>query len=222
MSTSPRLEIPARPIKAGLRIQVIRDRHPQTFIFDRDLEIPVKTQIAYLVGVWACFPPAQLVENQLRQELGFRDEPIGRNQELARLIQCTPNAVSLHIRRGDYLLAFPEWVLPEEYYLQAMRRMTDRLGNPTFFLFSDDPVFAHQFAAMKENCIVVDQNNAESAHEDLRLMSLCRHHIIANSTFSWWGAWLDSRKDKTVMVPRKWLRVETSKVEIALPDWILV
>jgi hypothetical protein len=172
--------------------------------------------------VWACFPPAQLIENQLRKELVFRDEPKGRNQELARLIQSTPDAVSLHIRRGDYLLAFPEWVLSEEYYLRAMRTMKDRLGNPTFFLFSDDLVFAHQFAAMNANCMVVDQNNAELAHEDMRLMSLCRHHIIANSTFSWWGAWLDPRRDKTVVAPRTWFHCETSKVEIALPDWVLV
>ncbi len=119
-------------------------------------------------------------------------------------------------------MVFPDLVLPPEYYIRAIEHMKDRLGNPTFFVFSDEPSFAHQLAANRRDCIVVDHNDAESAHEDLRLMSLCHHHIIANSTFSWWGAWLNPRKDKAVIAPSRWLGFKTSSVEIALPSWCLL
>lgn len=70
--------------------------------------------------------------------------------------------------------------------------------------------------------VVVDHNNEAAAHEDLRLMSLCRHHIIANSSFSWWGAWLNPLCDKQVIAPARWLGLNTAKTAIACPTWTLL
>jgi len=211
-----------RPARSLLKMQIIREPKPQPHIFNRNLTIPEGTRRAYMVGMWQCYPPAQMVEEELRNELLFREQPKGKNLEVARGILATPNAVSLHIRRGDYALEFPESVLTPEYYLKAIAQIKERLPSPKFFLFSDDPRFAHQFASQNPSCTVIDHNGPQSAHEDLRLMSLCQHHIIANSTFSWWGAFLNPKKDKAVIVPRKWLKFETSDIEIALPGWSLL
>jgi hypothetical protein len=222
LSISPRIELATRPIRAFRNIQVVRETHPQVHVFDPSLVIPNGARTAYLVGMWQCYPPVEMIAEDLRAELSFREPPKGENIELARLIQATPNAVSVHLRRGDYALEHPDSVLSSEYYQSAVRQMRERLGHATFFVFSDELAFAREFAATNSDCIVVAHNSDESAHEDLRLMSLCRHHIVANSTFSWWGAWLNPRKDKAVLLPRKWVRFDTSQIQIALPGWVIV
>jgi hypothetical protein len=221
-SISPRIQLATRPIRALQKIQVLREIHPQVHVFDPNLTIAEGTRTAYLVGMWQCYPPVEMIAEDLRTELAVREPPRGQNVELARTIQATPNAISVHLRRGDYALQYPDFVLSTEYYQHAVRRMRDRLGDPVFFVFSDDLAFAREFTASTSNCVVVTHNSDESAHEDLRLMSLCRHHIIANSTFSWWGAWLNPRKDKSVFVPRKWVHFDTRQIQIALPGWCIV
>ena len=89
----------------------------------------------------------------------------------------------------------------------------------TFFVFSDEPAEASAWAAGRSNFVVVDHNDAHSAHEDLRLMSQCRHHVIANSSFSWWGAWLNPGKDKHVIAPGRWLDCDTAETNVAPPQW---
>jgi hypothetical protein len=109
------------------------------------------------------------------------------------------------VRRGDYTLQVEGNVaLPINYYARAIAQFKDILGNPTFFVFSDDIEFAKENLGKDISAVFVDHNDPLSAHEDLRLMSSCRHHIIANSTFSWWGAWLNGSDDKIVLAPRHW------------------
>jgi hypothetical protein len=131
--------------------------------------------------------------------------------------------LSVHIRRGDYLTVFGEHsVLSGEYYEAAMMRMRARFPHCTFFIFSDDAAYAREWVADRVGCVIVDHNDAATAHEDLWLMSMCRHHIIANSTFSWWGAWLNPRTDKCVTAPSEWLGFATAETHIASPDWALI
>lgn len=222
LSISPRIELATRPVRAARSIQVVRETHPQIHIFDPNLEIANCTRTAYLVGMWQCYPPVETMARDLRAELSLREPARGKNIEQAQTIQAAPNAVSVHLRRGDYALEHPHSVLTIEYYQKALQLMRDRLGKATFFVFSDELAFAREFATRNSDCVVVAHNDHETAHEDLRLMSLCRHHIIANSTFSWWGAWLNPRKDKTVVVPRKWVRFDTSDIQIALPGWAII
>jgi hypothetical protein len=115
--------------------------------------------------------------------------------EIAERIVAAEKPVSVHLRRGDYATVFgPESILSMSYYERAIQQMIDRLDQCTFFVFSDDASFARQWVRSNPRFVVVDHNDAKSAHEDIRLMSLCRHHIIANSSFSWWGAWLNPRR----------------------------
>jgi hypothetical protein len=104
----------------------------------------------------------------------------------------------------------------------AIRHILNQDDQSTFFVFSDDVPFAKQWLRGDPRFVVVDHNNEAAAHEDLRLMSLCRHHIIANSTFSWWGAWLNPFADKQVIAPARWLGFDTAKTAIACPDWTLL
>ena len=222
LSISPKLELATRPYRTIRGIQIIREGHPQKFTFDLNLSLSEKTRLAYLVGLWQCYPPVQMVEAELRTELTFREPPQGKNLELARRIQAAPNAISVHLRRGDFVLEAPDIVLPIDYYRGALNYMRDRFNKPNFFVFSDEIEFARELARNNPDCVVVDHNDAAAGHEDMRLMSLCRHHVIANSTFSWWSAWLNPRADKTVVAPRIWSRVETNSIPIAFPGWTVL
>jgi hypothetical protein len=113
-------------------------------------------------------------------------------------------------------------LLSKAYYERAISHILTRNPRSTFFVFSDDTAFAREWARAHPRMVVVDHNDENLAHEDLRLMSLCRHHIIANSTFSWWAAWLNPRSDKLVIAPKKWLGFDTVKTPIAFPGWTLV
>jgi hypothetical protein len=160
----------------------------------------------------------------LRREFSFREPPVGKNLEMHRRIENTENSVAVHIRRGDYTLEVEGNVaLPMAYYSSAITQLTQYLHNPTFFVFSDDINFARNNLRADIRAVFVDHNDSFSAHEDLRLMSSCRHHIIANSTLSWWGAWLGSYVDRIVIAPRNWMVGQRSRYDDLFPsNWRLL
>jgi hypothetical protein len=95
-----------------------------------------------------------------------------------------------------------------DYYGKAIDYLAARVASPHLFVFSDDPEWAKQNVTAPCPVTVVDHNDASTSHEDLRLMSLCRHHIIANSSFSWWGAWLCQNAGKIIVAPKRWFANE--------------
>jgi hypothetical protein len=132
-----------------------------------------------------------------------------RTRQLAERMAHQTQAVSLHIRRGDYLDK-GVWentgsVCTPFYYEQAMNAMSQRVEAPCFYLFSDDMAWAKQHFK-REDVFFVDWNSGADSWQDMYLMSCCHHHIICNSTFSWWGAWLNGRTDKIVMAPEQWFQ----------------
>jgi hypothetical protein len=136
--------------------------------------------------------------------------------------------VSIHVRRGDYVSdpATHEihGTCDEAYYRRAIA-LAERLAAkpPTWFVFSDDVARAREALAGLQNAVYVDGDDARP-WEDLALMAACRGHIIANSSFSWWGAWLDPRPDKWVIAPRQWFAPAhartVSTADIFCPEWI--
>ena len=164
------------------------------------------------------------IEGLLRRELRLQSPYQGRrSQEYADRIRAARRPVSIHLRHGDYVVTFgPDGLLPLSYYEMAIESMLERFRDATFFVFSDDIPFAKYWARGNSRMTVVDCNDAGQAHECMHLMSLCRHHIIANSTFSWWGAWLNNRPDKIVMAPDSWLGFATTDMPVASPDWQLL
>ncbi|MFN8345856.1 MAG: alpha-1,2-fucosyltransferase [Spirosomataceae bacterium] len=175
----------------------------------------------YLDGYWQSekyfLPVADLLRNDLTLKLPLSD----RGQLIDKSIaQCT--SVSVHVRRGDYLTRSKanRYLRPcgLEYYHKAVDYLSQKLENPVFFVFSDDPVWAKEHLVFP---FPTHHVQANAAHEDLVLMASCRHHIIANSTFSWWGAWLNPDPDKIVIAPQKWFSAERLDTCDLLPvSWI--
>ena len=173
--------------------------------FISELPVSQSTRRCYLDGVFLAHQYAQNVEQELRTELRFRNPASGKNLETLEQIQSVENAVSLHVRHGDHAV----WLggsrlLPPRYYQRALEAMLERVSNPTFFVFSDDMAYAREKLGNGERFTFVDQNDEANAHEDLRLMSACHHHIIPNSSLSWMGAWLNPDPKKLVCAPRAW------------------
>jgi len=138
------------------------------------------------------------VEEELRKVLTFKEEVYKKASEIYSQVEYS--TVSVHIRRGDYLglEQFHPVCLPE-YYQEALSNFAD--DSYQFLIFSDDIPYCQDLFGDQENILYINTNDA---FVDLCLMSLCDHNIIANSSFSWWGAWLNSNKEKRVIAPKKW------------------
>jgi hypothetical protein len=124
-------------------------------------------------------------------------------------IEAEPRAVSLHIRRGDYVTnakaAARHGSCTPEYYARALDHVAGRMGaEPVVYAFSDDPAWVKENLRLPAEIRVPDHNDASKNVEDMQLMRACRHHITANSSFSWWAAWLNPRPDKIVAAPARW------------------
>jgi hypothetical protein len=222
LSGNPRHALASRLLRKTARVQIIREA-PDAFLFHHGFPIVKGTQFVYLVGYWQAYSIVAAVEAELREEFKLREQPGEASRRVAERIAAAPMPVSIHIRRGDYLTVFGEHaMLSSQYYEAAMARMRTQFPNCSFFIFTDDVAHAREWIADKPGCTIVDHNDALTAHEDLWLMSTCRHHIIANSTFSWWGAWLNPRTDKCVTAPSDWLGFKTAETHIAAPDWALI
>jgi len=161
----------------------------------------------YLVGYWQSEKYFQDAASVIRADFTFKSPLANRNAELAEQIGQA-NAVSLHVRRGDYAknpkTNATHGLCSLDYYQAAIQYVTDRVEQPYFFIFSDDIAWVKDNLKMDFPCQYVDHNQGAESYNDMRLMSLCQHHIIANSSFSWWGAWLNPRPEKIVVAPQRW------------------
>lgn len=174
---------------------------------------------AYFCGYWVSPRYFSGIEDHLRRELVLREEPNGRYREFrARIQDC--EAVAIHVRRGDYLTYTDFGILGASYYRRAVAAIRERIRAPQFFVFSDNVAEARDLMSGIADCHFVELEPSASPAHDLSLMAECRHYINANSTFSWWGAWLSTCKDKLVFVPDKWLLgIGRSVHNIYLPGW---
>lgn len=131
------------------------------------------------------------------------------------------NSVSVHIRRGDYLGSIYD--LPEitEYYLNAIEFIKLRINNPRFYFFSDDMEFVNiHFKDYDINKKFISFNKDKNSFMDIILMNNCMHNICANSSFSWWGAWLNQNNNKIVIVPKRWFNNQQTTDELIPDNWI--
>ncbi len=174
---------------------------------DAPLPPPRVAGSAYLVGYWQderCFAD---VGDTLRRELVPTAPPGTEDEAVLRAIEAG-ESVSVHVRRGDYVTdtaaAAHHGTCPSTYYARAMERIAARVANPAFFVFSDDPVWTADNIRAPGPLRHVRHNPPELAFQDLRLMAACRHHVIANSSFSWWGAWLAGARGGIVIAPSRW------------------
>jgi hypothetical protein len=152
----------------------------------------------------------------IRSHFRFRDELSPQKQDIAESM-TRERAVSLHIRRGDYVGSERHPILTLDYYRQATAYIAARVESPHFFVFSDDPEWSRTNLDLDHPTTIVEPL-PDSDWQDLWLISRCESHILANSSFSWWGAWLDPRPDKIVVAPTRWFGDESRDTSKLLPD----
>lgn len=146
----------------------------------------------------------------------FTDE---KNIEMLNQIKAC-NAVSIHVRRGDYINN-PNFdgVCSEEYYIEAMKYIDAEVDDPIYFIFSDDIDWCKGFFK-KENIVFIDFNRGTESYKDMQLMSACQHNILANSSFSWWSTYLNPNEEKITIAPIKWFNEEYNIEDIYPEQWI--
>jgi len=158
----------------------------------------------YLRSYFEAAGYAESLANELRKELQLRTDATGKNAETLEAIAASRCAVSVHVRRGDFIVAGSDHSQPMNYYEQLWKIVLEENADVDFFIFSDDMEYCRAHLPIEGRRHFVDHNGTGNAWEDMRLMSACRKHVITNSTFSWWGAWLDPRVDKEVLAPKYW------------------
>lgn len=197
-------------------------REPQ-FTYNEFLKnAPSRT---YLDGFWQSEKYFKDIEFILRAEFSFKNPAEGQNHIFQKQIKNTENPVSLHVRRGDYVsnqFTFNyHGICGLDYYQEAIKHIASQIKNPHFFIFSDDPQWVSENLSTGFPSTYISHNSGKQSFEDMRLMSTCHHHIIANSSFSWWGAWLNPSPDKMVIAPKNWFKDSSIDTKDLLPPgWI--
>ena len=187
------------------------------------LPMPRYTRNVYLEGNFQSYKFSQALEERVRSEFRFSEPARGKNMETLEQIHGVSNPISLHVRRGDYTKnKGGQELLPIGYYAKSMEVLSRQIQDPTFFVFSDDIAFAREALPRTGRLVFVDHNDEANGHEDLRLMSSCRHHIIANSTLSWWGAWLNPHSDKLVCAPKVWRNPKIPYTDLIPSAWLRI
>lgn len=224
-------EVPARPRKSlfGRLSTALKNRNriPQVIEvkpeFDPNI-LDIRGS-AHLSGYWQSEKYFAGYADIIRDDFSLRQPMSDERQKTLTLIQNAERAISVHVRRGDYVsnptanaihgTCEPEW------YKLAMENMAARHASPTFFVFSDDPDWARQNLEPIGQMIYVEPQTDGRDGEDMHLMAACHSHVIANSTFSWWGAWLNPRQDKQVIAPKVWFKSETHGNSDLVPEaWV--
>jgi hypothetical protein len=191
--------------------------------FDYDPQFVQVGPQVYLSGYWQSARYFNQIDELVRGELRLRREPSETNAAwLARVRRTGPVAVCVHIRRGDYLMAAHydhHGVCSVEYYRRAMQLMRSRVRNAEFFIFSDDWQWCRENLST-DDAVVVDANDVAAVQEELRLMAACRHHIIANSSLSWWAAWLAKSDGQIVIAPKPWFIKRADTPDLFPETWL--
>lgn len=194
---------------------VVREPH-----FHYSADVARVPSAGYFVGYWQSERHFDDVAPLIRLEFTPKQPLAGSNLEVARVIAAR-NAVSLHVRRGDYIsdpkVTILHGVCSLDYYRAAVAHVAARVDKPEFFVFTDDPDWTRANLKLDFPAYLVTQNR-DAPVEDLRLMTLCRHHIVANSSFSWWGAWLGEKPGQIVCAPQRWFGAYPHDTSDLVPD----
>lgn len=161
------------------------------------------------------------ITNIIRKDFTFPKPVDIINQKLINQIDNT-ESVSIHIRRGDYLnIPNTQNICSISYYKKAINLILKNISNPQFYIFSNDINWCKQHLQI-DKAIFISNNTGKNSFIDMQLMSCCKHNIIANSTFSWWGAWLNNNPNKIIISPNKWMNDTNGTGDIIPNDWIKI
>lgn len=178
----------------------------------------------YLSGYWQSQKYFDSILDVIRQDFSFRELPPKiTNFDLSNI--SLYDSVSVHIRRGDYLAARNKSIYATcslKYYQDAIEYVASQVNDPFFYIFSDDTYWAKQHIVPSYPHMYVDAYIGSQSFNNMILMSLCNHHIIANSTFSWWSAWLNPSPCKIVIGPSLWYHSALDSSDIMPSSWLRI
>jgi hypothetical protein len=192
-------------------------RDPNIYLLKTDKNI-------YLQGDFNSYRNFIDYEAEIRQEFEFSIEPSLENKKIIDEMSQV-NSVAIHFRRGIVLETNSNYlVLPLDYYLKAIEYIISKVPEPSFYLFSDDPKWVKDNIKIPAFPVkIIDHNDQRHSYEDLRLMSACKHVIMANSGFSWWAAWLGKKPNQIVIAPKHFWKNDIYDVissDFYPEDWV--
>lgn len=178
---------------------------------------------SYLIGYWQSWRYFEPIRPRLAAEFVPKAAPGDCDRGLLERIADT-ESIALHVRRTDYVqvaqASAVHGVCAPDYYARALRLLSGDVKRPEVFVFSDDPQWCREHLAFEAPTTFVDRAGPGGALDDLRLMAACRHFVIANSSFSWWGAWLGRHLAKRVVAPARWYADGRPTPDLLPPDWL--
>lgn len=205
--------------KLGILMNSNLDTHKNDQYYEK---LPI-TNTIWCMGYFQNPDIVKSIKKSLQSEIVLKAEFMPSDNHYCQLQSniINNNSVAIHIRRGDYVNHSIMAVCTDEYYLKAVEEMKKRLSDPCFFVFSDDIEYAKKLFCVCQGSEFTFVSGQYKDYEELMLMTKCKHFIISNSSFSYWGQFLSVYKDKTVISPNRW-SVDGIDNVMAEPDWILM
>jgi len=210
------------PYKCVLIIEGLLNRK---YYFERDRrhrDITTLLKYDYFDGYWQSWRYFNGIEDILKKEFTLKERYSKKTEEIINKIK-RGNAVFIGIRRGDYLATSKDrkhhGIFGAEYYEQAINYIKEHVDNPVFYIFSNDIQWVKQNMVFECNAVFREEEEQTSDTEELFTMASCKHAIISNSTFNWWGAWLINNKDKIVVAPKNWF-ADSKPIDIVPDSWV--
>jgi hypothetical protein len=204
----------------------LNELYVKEIYFQFDPKVLKAPKDCYLDGYWQSEKYFEETRKELQEDLLLKEPLEGKNKELAARMS-SEDSVSIHVRKGDYL-SIPAnqalfQTLDSSYYLEALEKICKDVPSPRLYVFSDDPYWFRSEVKTDLPVEYIYGNSGKNSYLDMQLMSLCKHNIIANSSFSWWGAWLNRNGDKKVIAPEKWFRNNVKDSSDLVPkSWIRI
>lgn len=221
-----KFQVKNNPLKYGDKAKIILEQllnHNYFYEADRGFRNPEKLlHYSYFDGYWQSWRYVEKIEKELRKEFlpnyQMNINTINLQKEIER-----ENSVFIGIRRGDYLTDKRHYgSFGEQYYNAAIRKIVKTVNNPVFYIFSNDIGWVKKNLDLDRYRVVYRENeNIIDDFEELQLMASCKHSIIGNSTFHWWGAWLINNPDKIIVAPKRWF-FDNKPIDIVPSTWIRI
>jgi len=191
----------------------------ELFNYDNDIFEDKKDRLYW--GYWQNINYLTEITPILKKEFTFKPELDDKNREILVSIEQS-NSVGIHIRRGDYIDdPLLGGIANLDYYLRAIALITQKVETPSFFIFSNDINWCKENFNLARTCYI-NGNIGNNSYIDMLLMSKCKHQIIANSSFSWWAAWLNENPEKTVIAPKTWANGIDNSKDVCPASWIRI
>lgn len=194
--------------------------------FEYDPRFESLTAPIFLKGYFQSDRYFSAVSDVLRKDFTLTKKAESLTSQMEKAIQGV-DGICIHVRRGDYVknakVNSETGTCSIDYYRRGLELVAKNLSSPHCFVFSDEPEWVKDNLELDFPTTVVDIHNTDQAHEDLRLMTACKNFVIANSSFSWWGAWLGQHPDKTVVAPAIWFKSEKKDTKDLIPhNWKII